>query len=328
ISPNVKGTFHWVGTTLTFIHADPLDYETQYNVTISTIAQDLVGNNIELPLSWQFTTESLKDTSKPTVLDKSPKGFNIPVDTKISVAFSELMQEKATEDAFAISPTINGTFDWLGATLTFTPSSPLDYETEYEVTISTQAKNLVGNSLEQGLQWSFTTEPIPEGDVPPSRSEKQNSVWDYWEPIITILTIVGTVVATLIGFFRLRRKESKLRRYLDKIDDTFNSYKMNAQTCEKELIDLKETIKAEYKAGKIIDNHYLILDRKIDDHLKEMRIISMKDSEILHDYSTRNKNIKKKTDKAQIKQQRPKQEKPVEKENEAETKADEEKGKS
>ena len=301
ISPSVKGTFHWVGSTLSFIPSLPLDYETEYFVTISTKAHDLVGNNLESDYSWSFTTELLKDTTPPTVKYKSPKGFDIPVNTTIQIAFSEKMDKTATEHAFSIIPNIleNGTLDWLGdATLTFTPNAPLAYGTIYNVTISTGAKNLMGNNLGEDVSWSFTTmnEPVVDGGdgdggedgIDKGGGEEDPSGWGFWEPIITILTIIGTVFATLIGFYRLRRKQTKLRKFLDKIDSTFNSYKMNYQTCEKELITLKDIIKKEFQTGKIEDNHYLILDKKIDDYLSEMRLTKMEeDGAVLKAYEAR-----------------------------------------
>jgi len=307
ISPSVKGTFQWVGATLSFIPSLPLDYETEYFVTISTKAQDLVGNNLESDYSWSFITELLQDTTPPTVKYKSPKGFDILVNTTIQIAFSEKMEKTATEHAFSIIPNIleNGTLDWLGdATLTFTPYFPLAYGTIYNVTISTGAKNLMGNNLEEDVSWSFTTMNKPETDggdgdgtdgdgnggedgIDKGSGDEHNE-WEYWEPIITILTIIGTVIAALIGFFRLRKKQTKLRKFLDRIDSTFNSYKMNYQTCEKELITLKDTIKKEFQAGKIEDNHYLILDKKIDDYLSDMRLTKMEeDGEVLKAYETR-----------------------------------------
>ena len=48
-------------------------------------------------------------------------------------------------------------------------------------------------------------------------------------------------------------------------------YKKNYQECEKELIELRESIKAEVKKGKIEDNQFLILDRRIKEHLNEMK---------------------------------------------------------
>ena len=48
-------------------------------------------------------------------------------------------------------------------------------------------------------------------------------------------------------------------------------YNKNYQECEKELVTLREDIKQEVKNGKIEENHFLILDKKIDDYLREMK---------------------------------------------------------
>ncbi|UCH88901.1 MAG: Ig-like domain-containing protein [Thermoplasmata archaeon] len=277
ITPNVPGIFNWVGTTLMYTPLISLSYETQYQVLITADASDLVGNNLEGPYTWQFTTTAVFDKTPPTVIDRVPFGINVDVDTSISVAFSEQMLEDETKYAFMITPSITGVFDWLGTTLTFTPGTSLAYSTQYNVSITTNAKDLMGNNLEQNYTWSFITEPAPEGEdeeeVPPGEEkEDDEKSWDYWEPIITILTIVISLIIGLLGFIRIRKKQSKLRKYLDKIDSTYNDYKKNHQICEKELIELRESIKDEVKDGKIEEFHFLVLERKIDDYLQEMEL--------------------------------------------------------
>jgi hypothetical protein len=275
IYPAVPGIFNWVGLTLIFSPTVYLAHETQYQVTISTLAKDLVGNNLGSDYSWSFTTLGISDAVPPTVIYRVPFGVNIPVDSTITVEFDEPMLEQETKYAFSIYPSINGIFNWLGNSLSFTPLSVLDYNTTYHVTITTNAVDLAGNSLEQEYNWSFITEKAPPDisvDDPndETKSESSDKSWDYWEPIVTILTILATALIGLIGFIRIRKRRSKLRFYFDKIDDTFNDYKKNEQICEKELVTLRENIKGEVKQGKIEEFHFLILDKKIDDYLNNM----------------------------------------------------------
>ncbi len=362
INPNVNGTYQWIGSTLTFTPALPLAYETQYIVNVSTDAKDLVGNNLLTEFIWQFTTEKLEEiTEAPTILDKLPIGNNVSVDTTISVAFSELMKKEDTEAAFSIFPVAIGTFYWLGSTLTFIPTSPLEYNTHYNVSISSHAKNLDGINLEEDYRWSFTTgksekvdtdgdnildsidddddndgfkdeweiflgtdtlnsedspldtdhDGAPDGDETNSHQwmdkdddddgyndaeeliagtdpknpkskpkveddgDKRSALgleWDIWEPILTGLTILGTIIVALIGFFKLRKKRSKLQEYIDKIDEIYTNYDKDYKSCRRELIALQGTIKREFKQHKIDDNHFLILDRKINDYLQELKI--------------------------------------------------------
>jgi hypothetical protein len=58
---------------------------------------------------------------------------------------------------------------------------------------------------------------------------------------------------------------------MERIDDTFNEYSKEYKTCEQELIALREDIKGDVKKGKIEENHFLILDKKIDDYLQKMK---------------------------------------------------------
>ena len=58
---------------------------------------------------------------------------------------------------------------------------------------------------------------------------------------------------------------------LDIIEDTYDKYKNKPKTCEKELIKLRDSIKVDVKTGKIEENHFIILEKKLDDHLNEVR---------------------------------------------------------
>ena len=157
ISPKVNGTLQWVGETLVFTPDSLLKLDTEYNVTISTNATDLVGNKLATEFYWQFTTISSVDTTPPTVMDNSPTGVDVPINTTISVTFSEMMQKKDTETAFSISPSINGSFHWQEKNLIFTPKSPLKFNTTYKITLSTNAKDLIGNNLKSDFNWQFKT---------------------------------------------------------------------------------------------------------------------------------------------------------------------------
>ena len=61
ISPAVKGTFRWSGTTtLIFTPAQPLPYATQYTVTIEKTAKSVAGNTLDQPYEWDFSTPAIR----------------------------------------------------------------------------------------------------------------------------------------------------------------------------------------------------------------------------------------------------------------------------
>ncbi|MCD4846460.1 MAG: Ig-like domain-containing protein [Methanosarcinales archaeon] len=56
INTTVSGTFTWTGNTMNFDPELDLNEETTYTVNISTQAEDLAGNALENPYTWEFTT--------------------------------------------------------------------------------------------------------------------------------------------------------------------------------------------------------------------------------------------------------------------------------
>ena len=85
ISPAVKGTFRWSGTTtLIFTPEKPLPYATRYSVTIDKTAKSVAGNTLDQPYEWSFSTPAIRLRS--TDWYRKPNGaivialrFNQPV---------------------------------------------------------------------------------------------------------------------------------------------------------------------------------------------------------------------------------------------------------
>ena len=168
------------------------------------------------PLNMTGGTRQTSDTTAPTILDHSPKGTDIPLDTEISITFSEPMNKSETEEAFSITPIAEGTFSWDQNMLIFKlkPDETLESGTIYSIRITTKAKDLNGNSISvgaQGYQWSFSTMKKEK-----SEDNRGTSWWDQWEPVVTVLTIVGTALVALVGVWSLRKKRSQLSRYIEK----------------------------------------------------------------------------------------------------------------
>ncbi|UCE37747.1 MAG: Ig-like domain-containing protein [Thermoplasmata archaeon] len=207
------------------------------------------------------------DTTPPDVSTMLPEGSDVPIDSIIIITFSEEMIEDVTESAFSITPHVQGKFKWVGETVQYKPDLPLDYGTEYTVIISTNAKDLANNNLEKEFNQTFKTEEEVE------EAQAKESFWETWEPIITGATVLASILVFLIGFLSIKRKRGKLKLYMERIDDTYNEYKKNPQECEQELIALREGIKKDVHRGKIEENHFLILDKKIDDYIMKLAVM-------------------------------------------------------
>ncbi|MCK5017595.1 MAG: Ig-like domain-containing protein, partial [Candidatus Peribacteraceae bacterium] len=191
ITPYTPGSFSWNGVdNLTFTPDNDLSYGAEYNITLNgSVASDSNGNFLDgndngvvesSPIddySWIFTTMSLPP---PKVTDNSPIGIGITLSSNISISFNELMNTTSVESAFNITPYATGSFAWDGTqNLTFTPSSPLAYETEYTITINSSVAKCTNANLLDGNEngtadgspiddytWSFTTELAPDTTPP------------------------------------------------------------------------------------------------------------------------------------------------------------------
>ncbi len=225
-----------------------------------------------LILFTPLSSVTAQNNNQPSIIFFSPTGDEKPIDVIIEVTFSEKMNQGVTEDAFSLIPEggskVEGKFGWDLENLTFTPNNPLNYGTKYTVTITANAENLAGIKLISQHKWSFTTVEKKKND---NKKDDSQDWWKTWEPIVTVLTIIGTAVAALVGYWSLRKKRSKLREYIGKLDDVYNEHRKDPYVCEHKLNQLKEALKIKFRRGEMEENHYLILDKKIDDYLAQVR---------------------------------------------------------
>jgi len=157
INPASTGNFSWNGNEMIYIPDLNLENSTIYNVTIGIGASDLAGNSMVTPYEWQFTTKE-QDLTPPTVIDNSPNGMGVSLSAKISVNFSEAMNQSSVRSSFSTIPATNGSFGWIGNNMTYIPDLNFLYNTTYNVIIDSSAMDLADNSL-SSYDWNFTTIP-------------------------------------------------------------------------------------------------------------------------------------------------------------------------
>ena len=160
---NIAGSVTYSGTTATFTPTADLNYSTTYTVTITTGAQDQAGNAMQTEYSWSFTTGSAPDTTPPTVSETLPADNqnDVPLSTTITVQFSEQINASCINtNSFTLDNGVTGTvtYDGSSRTATFTPSTDLDFDTNYIATITTDVEDLALNRIQNNYTWTFTTE--------------------------------------------------------------------------------------------------------------------------------------------------------------------------
>jgi len=88
-----------------------------------------------------------------------------------------------------------------------------------------------------------------------------------------IIAMLGTVVTVgLLGgaWFRSRKRRNIVKAFLAEIDDVYARLKTDPEKCEEELYRLRNTILEGLTDGKITEENYGIMDRRIDTYVKEL----------------------------------------------------------
>ena len=83
-----------------------------------------------LPVDKNHSSQSLAAVSPPS------EATNVCVATKISATFSDTVNHPSVEEAFFSEPSVEGMFYWSGNTMTFVPSTSLEYSTTYTIMIN------------------------------------------------------------------------------------------------------------------------------------------------------------------------------------------------
>ena len=107
------------------------------------------------------------DITPPTIIEYTPTGTDVAIETAITVKFNEPMNKTSVESAFSIAPSTTGSVSWEGNKFVFTPDNNLNYNTEYTIKIGTNATDLMNNQISTAFLWQFTTTTKPKPATPP-----------------------------------------------------------------------------------------------------------------------------------------------------------------
>ncbi len=159
----VSGYVSNSGTIATFAPTSNLLPNTTYTATVTTGAKDLTGNALANNYVWSFTTGVASIITPPTVISTDPlnNGIGVALNKQIVANFSEAMDASTiTTASYTLmqgTTFVSGTVNYSGMAAIYIPSNNLALNTTYTATITTQAKDLAGNSLTSNYVWSFTT---------------------------------------------------------------------------------------------------------------------------------------------------------------------------
>ena len=159
----IPGTVTYVGNVATFNPTSNLVANTVYTGTITTGVKDLADNALAAEKTWSFTTGTTVIVISPTISTIVPVDLatGVAVNANITATFSEAMDSATISTAtFSLkqgATVVLGAVTYLGTVATFNPTNNLSASTTYTATITTGAKNSIGDPLAASKVWSFTT---------------------------------------------------------------------------------------------------------------------------------------------------------------------------
>ncbi|HEX8683815.1 MAG TPA: Ig-like domain-containing protein, partial [Ardenticatenaceae bacterium] len=174
VSPEFPYDVEWTsegrGDRLIIRPQRALEWETTYEATLGTEAQNLEGRPLESPVEVAFTTGSEVHVAG---VEPTPASTGVGLGQPITIRFDRPLVEVGSLEAqeelpqpLLISPQIEGVGRWIAPdTYGFYPSEGLTAGTEYEVTIS----SVIAPAMEMPdtYEWSFVTEgPRVEATFP------------------------------------------------------------------------------------------------------------------------------------------------------------------
>jgi len=155
ISPSVAWSATWKDndTLVTFTPSEHMRASSRYSVTISKAAESADGTNMASMYPFFFTT-----TASPAVIlstDPADGAKDVDRNAKITITFSEPMDQLSTESAISISPGSITARSWGKENRAITLTISLEDGKRYTVTVSDSAKSASGHQLVARYQFSF-----------------------------------------------------------------------------------------------------------------------------------------------------------------------------
>jgi methionine-rich copper-binding protein CopC len=190
-----KLTYDATNNTMSFAPNAPLAPNTTYTGRVEPIVSDVLGNVLQAPYVWTFTTGSA-----PTVIATNPanmssgNALNKPITAKFS---AKMNPETIKASSFIIksgTTAIAGVVTYMDSTATFTPSADLLPGTTYTGTITVEAANTDGIPLASEYTWTFNTGAAPSViSVDPKDQEKGVAVNKSISAVFSEMMDGGTI---------------------------------------------------------------------------------------------------------------------------------------
>jgi hypothetical protein len=234
------------------------DYDSKrvYNLTVTV--QDVAAGSSIVTFAWEIFVNNNNRLPTMTVIEPITKNPKVAVDQ--SLKFSVSAEDPDKEDDLIIkwyfddvdSGQTGSSYAYLGK------SADLGrHEVKVEVTDGFGSVD---------YSWNITVSK----KATEAREEIAGLSVDMWGLILAVISAIAAIMMFLLGFIRMNKKKGRLKQYMDEIESIMDSEK-SARGKELELKELMRKIKNEFSEGMIIENHYLILEREVNNAVGDIR---------------------------------------------------------
>ena len=164
---NIKGDINYYPAEMkvVFSPAEPLRHSTTYRATVKAVL-DRVGNIMDKPVTWVFSTKDPPDFTPPHPIYTHPHSGarDQNVFPSVYVEFDEDLTAKSVnpftvylEDDSGLRMAGEVIYDRSARKVFFTPATELKYATRYSMVLTTDITDLAGNRMAEEITWSFDT---------------------------------------------------------------------------------------------------------------------------------------------------------------------------
>lgn len=148
------GEFAWSGSTMMFQPYAGWKNGVQYEMKVETSVEDFRGRSLSQDFVHSFTTRS--EETRPFIVSSTPGDGTgtSQLRPRITVRFSEPMDVGTVAESLSIYPDMDGILLWdsAGELFSYILTEDLDWQTEYEVTVTDRAADAQNNSLAE--EWT------------------------------------------------------------------------------------------------------------------------------------------------------------------------------
>ncbi|MBK7893432.1 MAG: Ig-like domain-containing protein [Anaerolineaceae bacterium] len=152
--PAVPYTLDWEGELLTLSLSEPLDFDTDYTITIANSAADTDGLRMAQNYTWTFQlVRPLDFVSWPTATNHT---------APIAIQFNYPMNRASVSSALKIEPAISGKLTWNDdyTRAELIPNAQLPADTTYTISFGSSLRDADGFDIPAPETIEFTTPPV------------------------------------------------------------------------------------------------------------------------------------------------------------------------